>query len=154
MSVNCKICGQSLKSNKGIPIHLRYKHNMIYRTYYDSFLKNPEEGICPVCRKETTFSPDINKYNILQENEIDYHPKGIKYIGYDNREHYYFPDFYIPKWNLIIEIKSIWTDHLDKNIHLKESYVLKQNFQFLKIKNSVNRSVLNFEEFNAKYVKG
>jgi hypothetical protein len=33
----------------------------------------------------------------------------IKYIGTDNKEHTYYPDFYIPGDNLIIEVKSTYT---------------------------------------------
>jgi len=36
---------------------------------------------------------------------------------FDNKKHRYYPDFYIPEENLIIEVKSEWTLqlHLDKN---------------------------------------
>lgn len=33
----------------------------------------------------------------------------ISYIGIDGITHYYFPDIYIPKDNLLIEVKSLWT---------------------------------------------
>jgi len=37
------------------------------------------------------------------------HIPRIKYIGLDNKNHYYFPDIYIPKKNLIVEVKSLYT---------------------------------------------
>jgi hypothetical protein len=70
---------------------------------------------------EPQFLDYIFQNNILKEDEIDYHPDGIKYVGKDYELHYYFPDFYIPKWNLIIETKSTWTQQLDINVNLKET---------------------------------
>ena len=37
---------------------------------------------------------------------------------FENKEHTYFPDIYIPKENRIIEIKSTWTytKYIDKNM--------------------------------------
>lgn len=40
----------------------------------------------------------------------------ITYVGGDGKEHYYFPDFYIPKDNLIIEVKSKWTYTQNKTV--------------------------------------
>ena len=52
-------------------------------------------------------------------NEILTDKKDMPEIYYtlNNKRHRYFPDFYIPKENLIIEVKSEWTLHLhwDKN---------------------------------------
>lgn len=57
--------------------------------------------------------------NLLQENEIEYKPKRIKYLS-EGFEHYYFADFYIPKFNLIIEIKSSYIlEKYPYNIFLK-----------------------------------
>jgi len=39
---------------------------------------------------------------------------GVPIIKYDNKM--YFPDFYLPKYNLIIEVKSTYTYNLNKNI--------------------------------------
>ena len=33
----------------------------------------------------------------------------IWYVGEDGKKHRYYPDFYIPKENLIIEVKSSYT---------------------------------------------
>lgn len=53
-----------------------------------------------------------------------------KYIQ-DNKEHKYFPDFYIKSKNLIIEVKSEWTYKilLIKNI-LKALAVRKAGYNF------------------------
>lgn len=96
---------------------------------------------------EPQFLNYVFQNNILKENEIIYHPKGIKYIGFDNKEHYYFPDFYIPKWNLIVEVKSTWTLEKDKETYLKEEFTIKNNFKYIRIIN-IETEKLNFDAFN------
>ena len=55
----------------------------------------------------------------------------IWYFGLDNKKHRYFPDFYIPKDNLIIEVKSTYTMklQLEKNF-LKKNRCLEMGFDF------------------------
>jgi Mor family transcriptional regulator/DNA-binding CsgD family transcriptional regulator len=45
--------------------------------------------------------------NLLKEEEIQFHIKGIQYKESDKKR-WYYPDFLIPKYNLIIEVKSTW----------------------------------------------
>jgi hypothetical protein len=70
--------------------------------------------------------------------------KPIKYELNDNT-HYYHPDFYLPKYNLIIEIKSSYTYNydLEKNLKKKE-YSLKNGYNFLFI---IDKDYSLFEEF-------
>lgn len=49
----CKICGKEI-SGKGLGSHLT-THKISAKDYYDKYLKQPNEGICPVCGKETPF---------------------------------------------------------------------------------------------------
>ena len=90
---------------------------------------------------EPLFLDYIFKKNLLREEDIDYKPKRVRYIGYDGFEHYYFPDFYITKFNLILEIKSDWTEKQDKNLKLKEKACIDRGFKYLRIINN------NFEKF-------
>ena len=58
----------------------------------------------------------------------------ISYIGIDGNKHYYFPDIYIPKDNLLIEVKSEYTyssrtDWLDTNL-AKQKYSLLAGYNF------------------------
>jgi hypothetical protein len=55
----------------------------------------------------------------------------VEYI-FENSKHFYFPDFFIPTCNLIIEIKSIYTfqKHYLKNIEKKKSCESK-SYSFL-----------------------
>lgn len=59
----------------------------------------------------------------------------IKYIGNDNKVHYYFPDIYIPKKNLIIEVKSLYTYSSRtawfKTNLAKQKYTLATGYDFM-----------------------
>ena len=69
--------------------------------------------------EEPSFLDYVFSNNILQEDEIVYYPKGIKYFTSDGGKHIYFPDFYIPKFHLIVEIKSWYILAKDLNVSLK-----------------------------------
>ena len=92
---------------------------------------------------EPLFLDYIFQNNLLDEQEIVYHPPRIEYIINDNDKHYYFPDFFIPKYNLIIEIKSSWI--LKKQgidiVARKKDATIKNNFKYLLILDN------NFDEY-------
>lgn len=50
----CKICGEKIYQKHLVQYHTR-KHNISHKDYYDKYLKLSNEGICPVCGKETNF---------------------------------------------------------------------------------------------------
>jgi len=53
----CKICNREFKNRRGLLQHLRYSHNNLNKKdYYDKYLKLDNEGLCPVCGKETNFN--------------------------------------------------------------------------------------------------
>ena len=57
----CKICNLEI-GNKGISSHLRRRHGISNKDYYDQYLKKPDEGICPICHKETKFDTILTGY--------------------------------------------------------------------------------------------
>lgn len=69
--------------------------------------KLPSGKIIKLRGYEPNYLDYVFNNNIYKEDEIDYAPKRIKYY-YNNKLHHYYPDFYIKKHNLIIEIKSSW----------------------------------------------
>ena len=95
---------------------------------------------------ENQFLDYVFYNHILNENEIVYSPKSIVYF-LDSEKHLYFPDFYVPKWNLIVEIKSTYTMRTDKNLLLKENATKHAGFNYIRIID-VNRK-LNFDEFDS-----
>jgi hypothetical protein len=72
---------------------------------------------------------------IYKEEEIITDRKDIPRIQYElnNKNKYYFPDIYIPKDNLIIEVKSTWTYNKWNNINILKSDASKKsgyNYEF------------------------
>jgi len=79
-------------------------------------------------------SYELNFLNFCENNNILYmisKGKSIKYIQY-NKIHYYHPDFFIDKLNLIIEIKSKywWDKHIEKNL-IKQNSVKEQGYDYI-----------------------
>jgi hypothetical protein len=65
----------------------------------------------------------------------------------NDENHTYYPDFYIPKYNLIIEIKSDYTYEKYKIRNLiKMEYTLKNNYNYLFVINK------NYDELLTKYI--
>ena len=83
--------------------------------------------------EEPSFLDCVFSNNLLKEDDIIYHPKGIKYIAEDGKDHYYFPDFYVPKFNLIVEVKSWYILSLDKNINLKIAATKELGYDFIMV---------------------
>lgn len=78
-------------------------------------------------------------------------PIHFKYV-YDNKDHFYIPDFYIPTLNLIVEVKSFENNHYrerDKHLEkLKEDAVKKESYNFIKIGDK------NYNDFLRGLAKG
>jgi len=92
---------------------------------------------------EPQFLNMVFEEQLFKEEDIVFHPKGIVYTNKSNTQTYYYPDFYIPKLNLIVEIKSDYTERLDKNVELKKQAATERGFQYIRIVNN------KFEEFVA-----
>lgn len=59
--LKCKICGQEC-GPKGISSHLKRKHQLASKEYYDNYLKKEQEGLCKICGKLTTFDTILAGY--------------------------------------------------------------------------------------------
>ena len=74
------------------------------------------------------------------------HIKKIDPIEYelDGKLHYYHPDFYLPEYNLIVEIKSSYTYECELNKNLsKKEYSIKNGYNFLFVINKNNDNLKN-----------
>lgn len=105
----------------------------VFKVIYDSY-KNTDLNY------QGSYEKDFldNYYELLRiENS-----KRIKY-DYDGIERNYTPDFYLPDFNLVVEIKSDWTFNKwkDKNL-AKEQACLQQGFDFIFI---FNKDYTEFE---------
>ena len=92
--LQCKICNQEFNSYTGLAGHINLKHHISSKEYYIKYLKQNDEGICPICGKETKWfslrkgfrkhcskscsSADPNVYKIKTETEF-------KNTGYYNQ---------------------------------------------------------------------
>lgn len=103
---------------------------------------------------EPQFLDYVFKNNILKEDEIVYYTKHIKYVQSDNKIHHYVPDFYIPKWNLIVEVKSWYTEKADKYVILKEQACIRDGFKYLRIVDNNFDTLTNFIKENTEPIQG
>lgn len=91
---------------------------------------------------EPQFLNYIFQNKLLEENEINYKPERVRYYDSKGKRHYY-PDFFIPKLNLVAEIKSsyILRRQTPENALLKEEATKQQGFNYILILDN------NFDEF-------
>lgn len=90
---------------------------------------------------KSTYELDFIKYCENKNITIENSPS-IKY-EIDNINRVYFPDFYLPQYNLIVEIKSIYTFNVEKELNLiKEKFCKKNNYRFIFI---IDKQYENFE---------
>lgn len=59
----CKICGKECKDHHALGCHIAWSHKIKSKEYYDTYLRKPGEGICPVCGKETRYQNMGSGYN-------------------------------------------------------------------------------------------
>jgi hypothetical protein len=51
----CKICGKQYELINHLSFHIHKHHGLLYKDYYDKYIKTPEEGLCRVCGKPTNW---------------------------------------------------------------------------------------------------
>ena len=78
------------------------------------------------CKAVAELLKRYNEAEIITETELI--PK-IEYIGTDGKQHFYFPDIYISKDNLLIEVKSQYT--YDGFVGWLETNLLKQKYSII-----------------------
>ena len=108
----------------------------------------PSGKIIHVQGYEPQFLDYVLQNELLSEDEIVYKAPRIDYVvGAEKRR--YFPDFYIPRFNLITEIKSSWV--LERQTiqmqHLKERATIAAGFDYIMILDN------DFGAFKYKYFK-
>jgi Mor family transcriptional regulator len=92
---------------------------------------------------EDDFLQHVFSNQLLAEQDFEFENKiYIKYTDTKRNHRKYFPDFYIPKLNLIIEIKSTYTLEKQKELNIKKFEAAKKNYNFICIVDK------NYKEFN------
>ena len=81
VDIVCKICNREFKTIFSFTGHLR-NHSMTSKQYYDKYVKEGGDGICPTCGKETNFNSFTDGYHkfcsISCLNKSDYHKEKSK----------------------------------------------------------------------------
>lgn len=52
----CKICNRAFNTINSLSNHIKRTHKIEQKSYYDKYLRKPDEGFCPCCGKETTYN--------------------------------------------------------------------------------------------------
>jgi hypothetical protein len=121
------------------------KYNLHIRD--DAYLRKkyilPSGKIIFIQGYEPQFLDFVFSNKIFKENEICFSYRVIPYIDENGVNRKYIPDFYIPKYNLIIEIKSSWILRIqnESRVKCKEEGTKSAGYNFYMIINN------NFNEF-------
>ena len=115
----------------------------VHSTFRRKLYVLPSGSIWHLQGYEPQFLDYVFGNKLLDEADIVHNPPKLRYIEGGKSRNYY-PDFYIPKWNMIVEIKSEWT--LQKQTaytqQLKENATVSSGFEYLLILDN------NFTEFD------
>lgn len=117
------------------------KLNSLFKKYNihirdDAYLRKkyilPSGKIVFIQGYEPKFLDFVFNNNIFQEEDICFKPNIINYIDENGHQRKYIPDFYISKFNLIIEIKSSWILKIqnENRVKCKEIYTKKEGYNF------------------------
>ena len=111
----------------------------------------PSGQIIKIQGYEPQFLNYVFNNNLLTEDQIDYNPERISYVE-NGKNRYYFPDFYIPHLNLIIEVKSSWVLKIqtEENRILKELATKDAGFNYLLVLDN-DYTALNIVINSCKY---
>lgn len=104
----CQICDKELKNNIALGLHVK-SHNMTSKQYYDLYMKKPNEGICPVCRKETKWQSFDRGY--LKHCSYKCTQNDIKVV--EKRECRFIEKYGVDSYSKTKQFKTILSEKLD-----------------------------------------
>jgi len=119
-----------------------FQENALSKSYYNKTYTLPSGKIIKVMGYEDHFLNFIFNKKIFKEEDFDFTNNfKINYMD-GNKKRKYYPDFFIPKKNLIIEIKSLYILNKQKHLNdLKFEAAKKAGYNFICIVDK------NYEEF-------
>lgn len=104
--------------------------------------------VCKICNKlllnRVDFTAHLRLHRLLEESDIVYDVEPIDYFVEKNRK--YYPDFYIPHANLIVEIKSNWSKRVDRFFNAKQDATKKCGYNYLCIEDNKFNLLLGYLE--------
>lgn len=145
----CKVCNKEI-TKKGFGCHIKM-HKLTAKEYYDKYLRQPEEGICPICGKETPFlkiSKGYQKHCSVSCSQLN--PEVLAKTVATRLERYGVENFY---QNPKIQQKAEKNAHSEKakssriETSLKH-YGVKHPFQSKEIKEKIEKT--NVERYGCK----
>lgn len=150
-----KFISESLNMNQGTITRILNRNNIKRRTINEWYLTRkhwhkkyvlPSGNEIYVQGYEPQFLDYVFQKKLLKEEEFDFQPKTISYMK-NSKKHHYFPDFHIPKLNMIVEVKSPWVlqKQTPETQLLKEQATKQAGFDYILILDN------NFEEFAKLY---
>lgn len=61
--IKCELCNREFESLRSLGLHLSHSHKgFSHKEYYDKYLKNDSDGVCPVCGKPTRWKGGLHGY--------------------------------------------------------------------------------------------
>jgi len=123
--VICRICNTEFRNEKQLSIHIRHKHGMNSKDYYDSFFKTNKDGICKNCKKKTKFNNRIRGYYDYCSPECATNSKLVK----EKRK----------ETSLIKYSKEHYTNRDKANNTVKEKYGVDNVFTLSDIKDKIKQ---------------
>lgn len=69
---------------------------------------------------------ELNFAKFCDSNEIVWIKNSkayFDYVGVDEKKHRYYPDFYLPFYNVWVEIKGKYYADIDENVEIKKSLI-------------------------------
>lgn len=144
--------GYTLRTKQYILKNNPYGTDYSLGKYIMSRLKEytlPSGNVIRLQGYEPNFLNYVFENKIFTEDQIEYNPKRINY-QYENRNKYYYPDFYIPHLNLIVEIKSEWILNLQgfEINKAKEQAAIDNGYQFVQVLDNDFSVLEKFNKYN------
>jgi len=97
-----------------------------------------------------------SSWELLVAKDLDLHninwvrPKRISYIDNKNKMHYYYPDFYLPDYNIYLDPKN---PYLLDNDHSNMGYTDRQKLEWVMSQNNVKIIVLTARDLTWEKIK-
>jgi Mor family transcriptional regulator len=115
----------------------RHSAAIAKRHYMKPYILPSGTSIFIQSKNEQKFLDYIFYYQIFKEDDFDFTHRNKSFKYYINgKKHIYFPDFFIPKYNLFIEIKTEWVLQKQGGVSTqdaKKNSITEQGFKYLLI---------------------
>jgi len=119
--------GELTPKNKGVPITEETREKIRQTQLQNKYQRICKSTINYKCKDSTIIKMD-SKWEVRLAEDLDEHnidwirPKPLKWVDSQGIEHNYFPDFYLPEFDIYLDPKNEW---VRKNQEEKINYLMK-----------------------------